>query len=321
MNIFMAAVPLPPETHPIIQCITKNDLKNLKKLLKDNNINGVYPCNVTGRARLADFGISRRLLKGQTTLRTCSAGTRCWMARETLAEEAEESVISYKSSTDIQVAGMLIYYILSGGHHPFGKSFKCESNIYDGKYSLDHVQDEVAKDLIEWMINKEPKDRPKIEECLNHPFFWTSEKQFEYLRETGNREEVANCRKADEKLIGSLEACANGSFKLWKNKFPQELVLKMDGRKPYPETTLGLLRFIRNLHEHNRKEAPETDVLVLFPDLFGCVYKFTKIHGWNLETPLKEMLQREETKDINTAFAMMSTSTDNPLSVAVKESQ
>uniref|UniRef100_A0A3B4FGD4 Protein kinase domain-containing protein n=1 Tax=Pundamilia nyererei TaxID=303518 RepID=A0A3B4FGD4_9CICH len=131
--------------------------------------------DVTGRARLADFGISRRLLKGQTTLLTRSAGTRCWMARETLEEES----VSYKKSTDIQVksvAGMLIYYILSGGHHPFGDiSFKCESNIYYGKYSLDHVQDVVAKDLIECMINKEPKDRPKVEECLNHPFFWTSE--------------------------------------------------------------------------------------------------------------------------------------------------
>lgn len=48
MNIFaqlqLAAVPPPTETHPIVQCITNNDLKNLKKLLKDNNINGVYPC-------------------------------------------------------------------------------------------------------------------------------------------------------------------------------------------------------------------------------------------------------------------------------------
>ncbi|XP_035768718.1 serine/threonine-protein kinase/endoribonuclease IRE1-like [Neolamprologus brichardi] len=175
--------------------------------------------DVTCRARLADFGMSRRLLKDQTTLRTRSAGTRCWMARETLAEEAEESVISYKSSTDIQDAGMLIYYILSGGHHPFGDiSCKCESNIDDGNYSLDHVQDMVAKDLIEWMINKEPKDRPKVDECLKHPFFWTSEKQLEYLKKIGNKKEVVNCRKADEKLIGSLEACANGSFKLWKNK-------------------------------------------------------------------------------------------------------
>uniref|UniRef100_A0A3P8N8C7 Uncharacterized protein n=1 Tax=Astatotilapia calliptera TaxID=8154 RepID=A0A3P8N8C7_ASTCA len=290
--------------------------KILHRDLKPQNV----LIDVTGRARLADFGISRRLLKGQTTLRTCRAGTRYWMARETLAEEAEESVISYKSSTDIQVAGMLIYYILSGGHHPFGKSFKCESNIYDGKYSLDNVQDVVAKDLIKLMINKDSNERPTIKECLDHPFFWNSKQQFQYLRETGNREEVANCRNADEKLIGSLEAYANGSFKLWKNKFPEELVRKMDGRKPYPETTLGLLRFIRNFHEHNREDAPHIDVLVLFPDLFGCVYKFNKDKGWNLEGK-KEMFQKEETKDICTAFAMMSTSTDDPLSFPVQESQ
>lgn len=72
---------------------------------------------------------------------------------------------------------MLIYYILSGGHHPFGdKSFECESNIYHGRYNLDHVQDVEARDLIEWMINDKPKDRPKVEECLSHPFFWTSER-------------------------------------------------------------------------------------------------------------------------------------------------
>lgn len=71
-------------------------------------------------------------------------------------------------------AGMLMYYILSGGKHPFNvsKSFQLESNIDEGKYSLDDVQDVVAKDLIEWMINKEPTDRPRVEQCLSHPFFW-----------------------------------------------------------------------------------------------------------------------------------------------------
>ena len=73
---------------------------------------------------------------------------------------------------------MLIYFILSGGHHPFGgeRYYKLMSNIYEGKYTLDHVQDVVAKDLIEQMIDKEPQNRPTVEECLSHPFFWTNTK-------------------------------------------------------------------------------------------------------------------------------------------------
>ncbi|XP_028284759.1 serine/threonine-protein kinase/endoribonuclease IRE1-like isoform X3 [Parambassis ranga] len=274
--------------------------------------------DVNGRARLADFGISKRLPEGQTTLRTASAGTKCWMARETLTEDSVK--VSYKASADVQVAGMLIYYILSGGHHPFGNSFLCESNIYKGEYNLDHVQDEVAKDLIEWIIKEEPKDRPRVEECLNHPFFWTCTKQLEYLKKIGNRGEVSNCRKADPELINAAEQCGAGrSFKEWKNKFPQELVEKMDSKKKaYPETTLGLLRFIRNLYEHYADDAEHIDVLALFPDLFGCIYKFAKTQGWNSRTPLKEMFQTEA---FSTTFVMQSANTAENLGVPVQESQ
>ncbi|XP_047457593.1 uncharacterized protein LOC125018022 [Mugil cephalus] len=274
--------------------------------------------DVKGRARLSDFGISRRLLTGQTTLRTASAGTKCWMAKETLLEEAN---IPYKSNTDIQVAGMLIYYILSGGHHPFGdRSCECEYNIYRGKYSLDHMEDVVAKDLIEWMISEDPKMRPKVGECLSHPFFWTVEKKVEYLKKIGNRDEVANCRKADQELITSLEKCAgDGSFTQWKNKFPRELVQKMDGRnKAYPENTPGLLRFIRNLHEHYAEDAAQIDLMELFPDLFGCIYKFAKTRNWNSEVPLKGMFKRE---DISTRFMKLSTNTEELVGVPVQESQ
>uniref|UniRef100_A0A3B4WNR9 Uncharacterized protein n=1 Tax=Seriola lalandi dorsalis TaxID=1841481 RepID=A0A3B4WNR9_SERLL len=31
-------------------------------------------------------------------------------------------------------------------------------------------------DLIEWMIHEEPKSRPKVEQCLSHPFFWACER-------------------------------------------------------------------------------------------------------------------------------------------------
>ncbi|KAI4808200.1 hypothetical protein KUCAC02_000265 [Chaenocephalus aceratus] len=272
--------------------------------------------DVKRRARLADFGISRRLPKDQTSYRTSRAGTRCWMAKETLSEE-DDTKIPYKPNCDIQVAGMVIYYILSGGHHPFGdKPHKCENNIDEGLYTLEHVQDVLAKDLIEWMIDAEPKKRPKVEECLRHPFFWTPDRRIEYLRKMGNRKEAENCRNADKELISSLEKCA-GSFKQWKDKFPPELLQKMDGKKKcYPENTLGLLRCIRNLQEHYQVDAAQIDVMEIYPDLFGCVYKFAKTQGWNSETPLKEMFLRE---DISTSFT--STSPEEPLSVPVQESQ
>ncbi|KAJ4923333.1 hypothetical protein JOQ06_026009, partial [Pogonophryne albipinna] len=57
--------------------------------------------DIKGRAQLADFGISRRLPKGQTTYCTGKAGTKGWMAKEALSEE-DETKIPYKSSSDIQ---------------------------------------------------------------------------------------------------------------------------------------------------------------------------------------------------------------------------
>ena len=71
---------------------------------------------------------------------------------------------------------MLVYYILSGGEHPFGKGPRGEVNILDGNYNLHHVQDVAAKDLIERMINEDPRKRPTVKECLAHPFFWSNER-------------------------------------------------------------------------------------------------------------------------------------------------
>ncbi|XP_070710489.1 uncharacterized protein [Pempheris klunzingeri] len=272
--------------------------------------------DVTGRARLSDFGISRRLLVGQTTYRTGRAGTQCWMAKETLEGEVD---IPYKRSTDMQVVGMLTYYILSGGHHPFGdKSYECESNIHAGKYTLDRVQDVVAKDLIERMINEEPKCRPKVEECLNHPFFWTANRKVEYLRRIGNRKEVAKWDETDQEVISSLEKkCAeNASFKEWKNKFPTKLMEKVDKHgKGYPEHTLGLLRFIRNLHEHYVDDLDKIDLMSMFPDLFGRVYIFATSKGWNLQTQLKEMFGTMSLR------AVIPPTNDEHIHLPVQESQ
>uniref|UniRef100_A0A8C1SJW3 Protein kinase domain-containing protein n=1 Tax=Cyprinus carpio TaxID=7962 RepID=A0A8C1SJW3_CYPCA len=245
-----------------LQILHDQQTKVLHRDIKPQNV----LIDTKGKARLADFGISRRLNLSQTTLRTSSAGTRCWKAKETLDEEAN---IGYKRSSDIQVAGMLVYYILSGGHHPFGEDVDCEYNISRGRYSLEHLDDDVAKDLVEWMINENPNERPTVEQTLAHPFFWTDDRRVRYLKILGNEKEAENVTQMR-------------SFSEWKTKLPSELVQKLDGKKKaYPENTLGLLRFIRNLHEHYKAEAVKINLMALFPDLFGSLYIFAKERGWN----------------------------------------
>ncbi|XP_029382382.1 serine/threonine-protein kinase/endoribonuclease IRE2 [Echeneis naucrates] len=250
--------------------------------------------DVLERARLSDFGISRRLPTGQTTYHTRCAGTKDWMAKETLGQKDK---VGYKSSSDIQVAGMLIYYILSGGHHPFeGNPFECESNIYKGKYNLDHVQDVMAKDLIEWMIDAEPKNRPKVKECLSHPYFWSRRKRLSFLREVGDKDEVKNYRNPEQELMSSLEKNGAGSYNNWREKIPQEVLQKVEGKKAYAANILALLRFIRNLYVHYDDEAKKVPVMSLFPDLFVCVYKGTKVKEWHSDI-MEEMSESEETTD------------------------
>ncbi|KAM3590152.1 uncharacterized protein V6R79_004661 [Siganus canaliculatus] len=230
----------------------------------------------------------------------------------------------YKASTDIQVAGMLIYYILSGGHHPFGEitEDECNGNIMKGKYSLEHIEDVVAKDLIDAMIDAEPKNRPAVEQCLDHPFFWDTNRKVYYLKEIGNRKEVEKYRNPDKTLISAVERCpGHGSFNDWKNTFPLGLVKKLDPKNSYPQTMLGLLRFIRNLHAHYVEDAAKLDLMVMFPDLFGCAFKLPQSLEWNSEPPLKQMFKTKESKKSNKRDAIQPATSQDQLNVLVQETQ
>ena len=59
----------------------------------------IFFADTLGRARLADFGISRELKEGHTHRTTRPLGTECWMAKETI----EEGPVFYRRSSDIQV--------------------------------------------------------------------------------------------------------------------------------------------------------------------------------------------------------------------------
>ena len=66
----------------------------------------------------------------------------------------------------LQVAGMLIYYILTGGEHPYGaSSFDIEVNIARGSPKLRRLTPE-ADDLLRSVLTTTPKSRPTVDELL-----------------------------------------------------------------------------------------------------------------------------------------------------------
>ena len=123
-----------------------------------------------GHMRLADFGISRILNIEQTTLETGQMGTRGWIAVESLDEPGNKA--KFKRKSDIQVAGMISFYVLMKGQHPFGDDIHYRvPMIIEGKpVNLDQMSDSLAKDFVAKMISHKIEDRPYAEDALQHPF-------------------------------------------------------------------------------------------------------------------------------------------------------
>jgi serine/threonine-protein kinase/endoribonuclease IRE1 len=145
------------------------------------------------KAVLADFGISQRLGSRETSYKSIQRGTEDWIAVESLQKTpnvADASVL-YKKESDIQVTGMLFFFILTKGEHPYGDENYRKTNLIDGKpVNLHQVDDPAAKDLIQWMIQHKPEDRPSVEECLKHPYLLDPVQQFQLLKVVGNEREV-----------------------------------------------------------------------------------------------------------------------------------
>lgn len=122
----------------------------------------------SGHMRLTDFGISQILSDEQTTVRTGQKGTEGWVAAESLIDEGGQKV-RFKKKSDIQVAGMISFYILTKGRHPFGARHERSANIIRGNpVNLDELTDPVAKHFVSWMISHDIDDRPYAEEALTH---------------------------------------------------------------------------------------------------------------------------------------------------------
>ena len=267
-----------------------------------------------GEMVLSDFGISRKLSKGQTTHKSGEQGTDDWIAVESLLSDVEgdddspnkqaQKKVRYKKASDIQVTGMLLFYILSKGKHPYGKNNVYRKvNLLEGKpVDLGTLDDPVAKDLIDWMLQHNPKDRPSVQQCLQHPYLLTEDERFNLITRVGNEMEIKT-NDGTSVVVQRLNADPSLPKPSWKPEIDPEVLRYASSHRrhrPYSDSMADLLRFIRNTAEHWNDKTPPTTVqamvgkpkeyfLKLFPTLPVVLHRIIRNESdWNQRERLKQ---------------------------------
>ncbi len=167
----------------------------------------------------------------------------------------------WKEKSDIQVAGMVAFYILTKGKHPFGAKINQYQNLRnDDPKGLSKLSDHVVKDLLSQMLARELDKRPYVEQALLHPYFLSPEEQMKFVEAVGGEPEV---KMGDPNCVVSAELDhrdpSNPRSPLLPNDWkavidPHDLsIFCTGGRNPstYNEKRYThCLRFIRNARQH-----------------------------------------------------------------------
>jgi serine/threonine-protein kinase/endoribonuclease IRE1 len=241
---------------------------------------------VDGKPRLlvSDFGLCKKLEGGQSSFGATTgraAGTLGWQAPELLLDEDSSSTTMGESlhsgsgsvlvnqdmlpnrratrSIDIFSLGLVFFYVLTNGMHPFdtGGRYMREVNIRKNNYSLEQLESfgELAfeaKNLVEWMLNRNPKHRPTAKEVMAHPFFWDAKKRLDFLVDTSDAFE----REPRDPPSEELTRLESHSPRIIKNKdflksLPKEFVDSLGKQRKYTgNKMLDLLRALRNKKNH-----------------------------------------------------------------------
>jgi serine/threonine-protein kinase/endoribonuclease IRE1 len=223
--------------------------------------------------------------------------------------------LKWKEKSDIQVAGMIAFYILTKGSHPFGPELHRLINLHDGNpVGLSKLSDPVVKDLISQMLVRELDERPYVEQALKHPYFLSSEEQMKFLEVVGNEPEIksfkgdTNCAVSGE--LDNRDLSKPRSSLLpndWKAVVdPDDLNTFCAGGHTPPSSFDGsrythCLRFIRNVRQHwGDKPRPPLKAmgtatsldeyfLQLFPTLPLVLHQIIREHpDWKTRPSLKE---------------------------------
>lgn len=262
-----------------------HNLRIVHRDLKPQNI--LVNMDKDGKARLlvSDFGLCKKLEGGQSSFGATTgraAGTSGWRAPELLLDDDSRDISMVDASThsgsgsvlvtdglmpgsrratraiDIFSLGLVFFYVLTNGSHPFdcGDRYMREVNIRKGSYNLnllDALGDfaEEAKDLIASMLDADPKRRPPAREVMAHPFFWSAKKRLAFLCDVSDHFEKEP-RDPPSPALAELERHAaqvtRGDF---LKVLPREFVDSLGKQRKYTGSRLlDLLRALRNKRNH-----------------------------------------------------------------------
>ncbi|GFO02319.1 serine/threonine-protein kinase/endoribonuclease ire1 [Plakobranchus ocellatus] len=221
------------------------------------------------RCMISDFGLCKKLAAGRYSFsrRSGAAGTEGWIAPEMLDEKQRTTC-----AVDIFSMGCLFYYVLTEGRHPFGESLRRQANILCGDYNFKYLPGDehyVSRKLIERMIAFDPDKRPSAQVILEHPFFWSTEKQLAFFQvlPLGH----AGCVFHLKNLFNFLTR-RSGYFREFQSISDYVLICPVDLRKfrSYRGTSVrDLLRAMRNKKHHYRQlPDPVKKTLGSVPDEF-----------------------------------------------------
>ncbi|ODA82489.1 hypothetical protein RJ55_00996 [Drechmeria coniospora] len=260
-------------------------LRIVHRDLKPQNI--LVNMGKDGKPRLlvSDFGLCKKMEDGQSSFGATTgraAGTSGWRAPELLLNDDARDVAMVEASThsgsgsahvadgttasnrratraiDIFSLGLVFFYVLTNGSHPFdcGDRYMREVNIRKGSHNLrplDSLGDVAyeAKNLIASMLQADPRERPSAREVMCHPFFWSAKKRLAFLCDVSDHFEKEP-REPPSPALLELERHApqvtKGEF---MRVLSRDFVDSLGKQRKYTGSRLlDLLRALRNKRNH-----------------------------------------------------------------------
>ncbi|KAI8360739.1 kinase-like domain-containing protein [Choanephora cucurbitarum] len=178
-----------------VACLHENNI--VHRDIKLENVIVTDKANL--RVKLCDFGFSTIARPGRDLLTGC--GTSFYAAPEIKRKKP------YSKSVDIWSLGMLLYVALTSSH-PYALPGKEDDYVPEhtgnsAKYRTDHPRwkglSKDAKDLVNKMLQVDPKKRVDIQQVLDHP----------WLQNINNLESIKAGVKRNPLLVDYLESKKN----------------------------------------------------------------------------------------------------------------